>query len=59
MEISHLSEAKYKTLLIRMHKELSEDLSSIKKVQAEMKVMLSGINKNLQGNNSTVDGAEN
>ena len=32
MEISHLSEAKYKTLLIRMHKELSEDLSSIIKI---------------------------
>ena len=32
MEISHLSDAEFKTLVIRMLKELSEDLSSIKKI---------------------------
>ena len=32
MEISNLSDAKFKTLVIRMFKELSEDLSSIEKV---------------------------
>ena len=32
MEISNLSEAKFKTLVIRMLKELSEDLSSIKEI---------------------------
>ena len=32
MEISNLSEAELKTLVIRMLKELSEDLSSIKKM---------------------------
>ena len=32
MEISYLSDAEFKTLVIRMLKELSEDLSSIKKV---------------------------
>ena len=32
MEISSLSDAEFKTLVIRMLKELSEDLSSIKKV---------------------------
>ena len=31
MEISNLSDADFKTLFIRMLKELSEDLSSIKK----------------------------
>ena len=31
MEISNLSDAEFKTLVIRMFKELSEDLSSIKK----------------------------
>ena len=31
MEISNLSDAKFKTLVIRMLKGLSEDLSSIKK----------------------------
>ena len=30
MEISNLSNAEFKTLVIRMFKELSEDLSSIK-----------------------------
>ena len=37
MEISNLSDAQFKTLAIRMIKELSEDLSSIKKIQSEMK----------------------
>ena len=32
MEISNLSESEFKTLVIRMLKELSEDLSSIKKI---------------------------
>ena len=41
MEICNLSDAKFKTLVIRMLKDLSEDLNSIKKTQAEMKVILS------------------
>ena len=32
MEISNLSDAEFKTLVIRMLKELSEDLSNIKKI---------------------------
>ena len=32
-EIIHLSDAELKTLVIRMLKELSEDLGSIKKIQ--------------------------
>ena len=32
MEISNLSDAEFKTLVIRMFKELSEHLSSIKKI---------------------------
>ena len=37
MEINNLSEAQFKTLFIRMLKELSEDLDSIKKIQSETK----------------------
>ena len=33
MEIRNLSDAESKTLVIRMGKEFSEDLSSIKKIQ--------------------------
>ena len=38
MERSNPSDAEFKTLVIRMLKELSEDLSSIKKSQSERKV---------------------
>ena len=34
MEMSDLSDAEFKTLVIRMLKELSEDLNSIKKMQS-------------------------
>ena len=54
MEISNLSEAEFKIPFIRMLKELSEDLSSIKKIQSEMKDTLIEIKDNLQGNNSRV-----
>ena len=37
MKISNLSDAEFNTLVIRMLKELNEDLSSIKKIQSEMK----------------------
>ena len=37
MEISNLSDAEFKTLVIRMLKELSEDLGCIKKTQSETK----------------------
>ena len=33
VEISNLSDAEFKTLIIRMLKELSEDLNNIKKTQ--------------------------
>ena len=58
MEISNLSESELKTLLIRMLKELNKDLSSIKKIQSEMKDTRIEMN-NLQGNNSSVDEAKN
>ena len=32
MEINNLSDAEFKTLVVRMLKELSKDLSSIKKI---------------------------
>ena len=37
MKISNLSDAEFKSLVIRMLKELSEDLSNIKKIQSETK----------------------
>ena len=37
MEKSNLSGREFKILVIRMLKELSEDLSSIKKIQSKMK----------------------
>ena len=58
MEISNILDAAFKTLVIRMLKECSEELSSIKKIQSETKDTLIEIN-NLQGNNSRVDEAEN
>ena len=48
MEISNLSDAKFKTLVIRMLKELSEDLSSKKEIQSETKDTLIEIMDNLQ-----------
>ena len=53
-KISNLSDAEFKTLAIRMLKELSEDLNGIKKIQSETKDTLIEIKKNLQGNNSRV-----
>ena len=38
MEISNLSDAEFKTLFIRMIKEFSEELSSIKRIQSEMRI---------------------
>ena len=38
LEMSNLSGAEFKTLVIRMLKELGEDRNSIKKTQAEMEV---------------------
>ena len=37
VEISNLSDAEFKTLVIRMLKELSEDLNNIKNIQPEKK----------------------
>ena len=59
MAISNLSDAKFKTLVIRMLKEFSEDLRSIKKIQSETRGMLIEINNKLQGNNSRVVEAKN
>ena len=53
MEISNLSDAEFKTLVIRMLKEQH------KKTQAEMKVTVSEIKKTLQGTNSGKDEAKN
>ena len=57
--MSNLSDVEFETLVIRMFKELSEDLSTIKKIQSETKDTLIEIKNNLQGNNNTVDEAKN
>ena len=58
-ETSKLPDAKVKTLVIRMLKELSQNLNSIKKIQSETKDTLIKIKNNLQGINSRVGGAGN
>ena len=59
MERSSLSDAEFKTLVIRMLKQLSENLSSIKKIQSEIKDTLTEIKNNLLGNNSRMNEAKN
>ena len=59
IEIKQFIRLEFKTLVIRMFKELNEDLSSIKKIQSETKNTLIEIKNNLQANNSTVDEAQN
>ena len=56
--MSNRSDAEFKTLFIRMLKELSDDLSSIKKTQSGTKDTLIEIKNNLQGLNSRVYEAE-
>ena len=58
-EISNLSDAEVKTLVIRMLKELSEDLSSIKKDPVRDEGLTNCSKDSLQGNNSRVDEAKN
>ena len=53
MEIRNLSDAEFKTLVIRVLKELSEYFNSVKKSQAEMRDILTEMN-NLQRN--TIEG---
>ena len=48
MEISNLSDAEFKTLVTRMLKELTKDLSSTKKIQSEMKDAQNEIKNNSQ-----------
>ena len=56
--ISNLSDADFKTLVIRMLKELIEYFNSIKNTQPEMKITLSELKKNLLGTETGVDEAE-
>ena len=59
MEIRNLSDAEFKTLVIRMLKEFSEDFKSIKRIQLETKDTLIKIKNNSQVNNSRVKEAKN
>ena len=58
MEINNLSDTEFKTLVVRMLKELIGYFNSIKKTQAEMKVTLSEIKK-IYRNKSGLDEVEN
>ena len=58
METSSVLDAKFKTLVIRMLKELSEDFNSIRKIQSETKDTVIEIKNNLQGINRRVDETE-
>ena len=51
-ERTNLSDAQFKTLVIRILQEFTAYFNSIKKTQAAMKVALCEIKKNLQGTNS-------
>ena len=59
MEISNLSDAEFKTLGIRMLKELSGHFNSIKMIQSEMREALTEIKNNLQEINSRMNEAKN
>ena len=59
METSNPLDAEFKTMVIRIFEELSEDLNSIRKIQSKMKDSLIEIKNNLQGNNRRVDEAKN
>ena len=58
-ETTNLLDAEFKTLVIRMLKELTGYSNIIQKTQEVMKVTLSEIKKNLQVTNSGGDEAEN
>ena len=59
METSNLLDAEFKTLVIRMLTELSEDIHSTKKNQTEVNDTLMETKDNLQGINSRVDETKN
>ena len=58
-ETTNLLDAEFKTLVIRMLKELIEYGNKIKKIQEEMKFTLSKIKKNLQRTSTGEDEVEN
>ena len=59
-ETSHLLlDVSFKTLVVRMLTELSENFNSIKKDQSEMKDTLTKMKNNLQETNSKLDEAKN
>ena len=59
VETNNLLDAEFKTLVIKMLKELNEDFNNMKKIQSKKKDTLTEIKNNVWGNNSRVDEAEN
>ena len=57
MEITNISDAEFKMMVIMMLKELIEYGNNIKKTREEMKITLSEMKKNLQETNSGGDEA--
>ena len=58
MKINNPSDAEFKTLVISVLQEFSEDLNRRKNIQSEIEDILIEINNNIQGNNR-VNKAEN
>ena len=59
METSNLLDGEFKTLVIRMLSELSENFNSIRKCQSEIKDTLIEMKNHLHGVNSGIDEAKN
>ena len=59
MEIINLLYVEFKTLVIRMLKELSKNINSIKKDQPKIKDTLTEMQNDLQGINDRVDDSKN
>ena len=57
-EKTNLTDAEFKTLVIRIFKELTKYNNSIKKIQEEIKVTLCEIKTNLQGTKNGWDDAK-
>ena len=59
METSNPLDAEFRTLVIRMLNEFSENLNSIKKIQSQKKDTVIEIKNNLKGINNRADKAKN
>ena len=59
METNNLCDTQFKSQIVRMLKELSEDLDSTERKQSEMRDTLIEMKNNLQGVNNKIDEVKN